>query len=312
MRSNAPATGAGTAETAPEVYVPRVHRAEVSAVRVLGPGMSRVTFAGDDLRDYPTTGIGDEYVRLFFPDAPDDELRMPVVDGRGWSYPDGVEPLEMRTYTIRDRRAGEIDIDFVLHDGGIAAEWAKQASPGQAIALNPPTALYERPAHATHQLLVADEPALPAALRIAELTAGSVATTIIAEVRSAEHELLPELPAGVDVRIVWVRGTGNGHAPSALIPALRKVAAGPGAYVWVAGEARLTREARKHLRHELGLPADAYKCIGYWTERGEEWNARYEAQGPEFDAKFQALYDSDRDIEDIIDDVSRLFEAAEL
>lgn len=80
--------------------------------------MIRVTLGGDDLLDYPTTGIGDEYVRLFFPDEAHLEPRLPFVSGRGWDYEEGVEPSQMRTYTIRDHRPGEIDIDFVIHEGG--------------------------------------------------------------------------------------------------------------------------------------------------------------------------------------------------
>ena len=107
-------TASGTEATE---YEERIHRAVVTGVKQLGPGMIRVTLGGDDLLDYPTTGIGDEYVRLFFPDEAHLEPRLPFVSGRGWDYEEGVEPSQMRTYTIRDHRSGEIDIDFVIHEG---------------------------------------------------------------------------------------------------------------------------------------------------------------------------------------------------
>ncbi|GAB3262162.1 siderophore-interacting protein [Kineosporia babensis] len=293
----------------PESYEPRVHLAEVTQVRRVSEGMARVTLGGEDMHDYPTTGIGDEYVRLFFPDEPDAGVRLPYVTAQGWEYAEGVEPSQMRTYTIREHRSGFVDVDFVLHEGGVAAAWALQARAGQRIGLNPPSALYARPEWARRQILVADEPALPAALRIAELTAGQVPTTLIAEVRGPAYQLEA---AGVDIRYVWLRGTGNGHAPSELLPALLRSGVDEQTYVWVASETRLSRHARKYLRHERALPAEAYKSIGYWTDKSEEWSARYDALGDEFKVKVRKLYDSDRDTEDIVDEVARLYEAAGL
>lgn len=290
-------------------YEPRIHRAQVLGARRVGHGMIRVTLGGDDMHDYPTTGVGDEYVRLFFPDEPDSQVRMPFLTERGWDFPEGVEPSILRTYTIRDHRPGEVDIDFVEHDGGIAAAWAQQARAGQEVGINPPRPLYERPAWARRQLLVADEPALPAALRIAELTAGDVHTTLLAEVRGAEYQLFAQTDGAT---YTWLRGTGNGHAPSELVTALERADIDAETYVWVAAETRLTRQARTYLRHQRKLPADGYKSVGYWTDKAEQWRARYDALGAEFHDRIRALYDSDRDTEEIVDEVQRLYEAAGL
>ena len=313
MTAGATASMTAAATAAPnEVYVPRIHAAEVTDVRRLGPGMVRVSFGGHDMQDYPTTGVGDEYVRLFFPDEPDGEVRMPFVADRGWDYPEGVEPSQMRTYTIRAHRGGEVDIDFVVHEGGIAADWALQAAPGQRVALNPPQGLYARPGGARRQLLIADEPALPAALRIAELTGHVVETTVLVEIRGSENELHAELEGEDPSAYRWLRGTGNGSTPSQLVDALRREPIEQDTYVWVAGEARLTRQARSYLRHELGLPAEAYKCVGYWTDTAEQWRERYDALGEEFHERLRALYASERDAEEIADEVQRMYEAAGL
>lgn len=293
----------------PENYTPRIHEAEVTDVQRLGPGMIRVILGGSDMHDYPTTGVGDEFVRLFFPDTPDADVRMPFVTDRGWEYPEGVEASQMRTYTVRGHRPGEIDIDFVEHEGGIAAAWALQARKGRRVGINPPKALYSRPDWARKQLLIADEPALPAALRIAELTAGDVETVILAEVRGPDYQLTA---AADNVQYTWLRGTGNGHAPSELLPALRRLPIDDETYVWVAGETRLTRTARAYLRHERAHASDGQKSIGYWTDNAEEWRAKYDAMGEEFQDKVRALYDSDRDTEDIVDEVFRLYDAAGL
>ncbi|MCW5252021.1 siderophore-interacting protein [Streptomyces sp. SHP 1-2] len=295
----------------PADYVPRIHRAEVTGVERTGPGMVRVRFGGSDLRDYPTTGTGDEYVRMFFPDRPGDEVRLPrITTLRGWEYPDGVEPSAMRVYTVRDHAPGRLTVDFVVHDGGVAAAWARRARPGDAVGVNPPCGLYERPGTLTRQLLVADEPGLPAALRLAELTADEVRTTLLVEVRGPAHRVRAGV-GGVDY--LWLDGSGNGVGESRLLDALRELAPGHDTYVWVATEGRLNRAVRRYLRHERGLPAHHYKCVAYWQERAEAWRARYEELGPEFASKARAVRTAEgRDPEEIADEMDGLYEAAGL
>ncbi|BAU94525.1 siderophore-iron utilization protein [Corynebacterium suranareeae] len=294
----------------PDDYEPRVHRAIVTSVRKLGQGMIRITLGGPDMHDYPTTGIGDEYVRLFFPDHPDEPVRLPFVTDRGWDYAEGVEPSQMRTYTVRKHRSGEIDVDFVEHEGGIASAWALQAQEGQELGINPPKEIYLRPVGARRQVLFADEPALPAALRIAELTASEIDTELIIEVRGAGYQLLADIPG---VSYTWLRRTGNGLAPSGLVSALERTDIDDDTYVWVAAETRVTRQARKYLRHERKLSSEMYKTMGYWTDNAEEWRARYEELGEEFHAKLRELWaDQDRDPEEITDETQRLYESVGL
>ncbi|MFI2103938.1 siderophore-interacting protein [Isoptericola sp. NPDC019693] len=294
----------------PATYEPRIHRAEVTAARRVGPGMVRVTFGGADLRDFPTTGVGDEYVRLFFPEDPDEIPRLPSVSERGWAFADGVKPSEARVYTIRRHAPEEITVDFVVHDGGIAAAWASQARPGQVLGINPPYGQYELPGTARRQILVADEPGLPAALRVAEQTAGLVPTTLVLEVRGEGHRMVADVD-GASYR--WLCGTGNGQTPSQLEEALRRLDIGDDTYVWVATEGRLNRAIRKYLRHGLGLPAGHYKCIAYWQDDSEAWRARYDELGEEFRDRIRTLWtDKERDSEEIVDDVQRMYEVAGL
>ncbi|MFD5557694.1 siderophore-interacting protein [Streptomyces sp. NPDC127068] len=120
----------------------RIHRALVTRVEALGPGLIRVTLGGGDLTDYPTTGSPDAYVRLFLPDAPDGEPWRPRVHGRGLG-------VRRRRRTVPDAHprhprapAGEVDIDFVRHDDGLAAEWAGAVLPGGAVGISRPFAQF--------------------------------------------------------------------------------------------------------------------------------------------------------------------------
>lgn len=283
----------------------RFFRAEVIQARPVCADMVRVVFGGAGLAGFASTGVGDEYLRIFFP-ADGAEPVLPVIDERGrWIYPDGAEPSPMRTYTVREfrRPRGELVVDFVVHDGGVAASWARRAAPGDVVTVNTPTGMYDPPAAMRWQLMLADAAGLPAAARILEAVPPGVRTRAVLEVPTPRHRV--ELPAGGDV--VWLYG-GNGHGPSRLSDALRaaELPAGPG-YVWVAGETAVLRDARRYLRHELKLPPSAYKVVGYWTDNGEEYNRRLAALDETTQQWLLAPWESDADEEEQEDEyIARL------
>lgn len=288
-----------------------VHRAVVVEVVLLSPGMTRIVFGGDGLEGFVSTGVGDEYLRLFLPADGHTEpvLPEPTADGY-WRFPDGEHSTVVRTYTVRawDPEARRLTIDFVIHDGGVAARWAAGAQPGHVVGVNTPRGMYAAPESITWQLLIADLTGLPAAIRLAEQAFEGVRTSIVIEVGSPADELPTELPRGVD--LTWVHG-GNGHGPSRLEGIVR-AAAFPAAqgYVWVAGEARATRAIRRYLRHELGLAADAYKVIGYWTEDSERWMQRYETLPEELRSHLRQIWqDDERDVEEVTDEYEETLEA---
>ncbi|MFI6291480.1 siderophore-interacting protein [Nonomuraea sp. NPDC050790] len=281
----------------------RIFRGEVSSVSRLSATMIRVTLALDE--DFPTTGVGDEYVRLFFPHGDDRrEVSLPEADGERWRTPEGRPAAPMRTYTVRAVRPRELDVDFVVHDGGIAARWALDAGPGDVLGLNSPTGLYDPPADLRWQVLVCDLTGLPAMARLISGTPPEVTTKVIAEIPGDDSRLdLPSLP---NVEVTWLRG-GNGAGPSRLDEAVR--AAVPpsrpldGGYVWVAGATDTLRGVRRYLRRERGLPAERYKVIGYWTPDGEAWAERFRALPADDLRRLEAIWeDTARDEEDLRDD----------
>lgn len=269
--------------------------AEVRTVETLSPAMRRVVFGGAGLADYKSTGVGDEYVRILFPDDPDRIQEVPAqLD------PELVDLERLRTYTVRahDLEAGTLTIDFVVHEGGVAAQWALQAKPGQQVLLNGPECLYSPPPDLQWQLLVADYAGAPAAIRLAEET--TAATRLVIEIAADDHRL--DVAARDGLEVLWVVG-GNGHGPSRLEEIVRSLVRPEGTgYVWVAGESRTLRGIRKHLRHELRLPATAYKSVGYWIENGERWREQYDALDPETRAQLEAMWDQPRDEEEIEDE----------
>lgn len=287
----------------------RIYRAVVLRTERLTEGMMRIVLGGEDLAGFSSTGIGDEYIRLFLPERGQQVPVYPHPKGDYWEYAPDQVAGPMRTYTIRavDREAGEISVDFVVHPGGIAADWALSVEVGSQVGFNTPTGLHELPADATWQVLLADATGLPAAARLLENAPAGIHTTAILEVSGRAHEQALDL--GADTQLRWLHG-GNGDSPSRLAQVLRELdlPEGPG-YIWVAGEARVTREARKYLRRELSLPVSHFKVVGYWTDKAEEWNERYEALGDDFKKWLDELWSTDRDPELIQDEVADAFDA---
>lgn len=281
-----------------------IHRIVAERVERLSPGMVRIVFGGEGLEGFVSTGVGDEYFRVFFPTEGQTEPNLPFPTDDGyWDFPEGVEPAPMRTYTVRDwdAEAREFTIDFVVHEGGVAAAWALHAAPGAVVGVNTPKGLYAPADGIRWQLLIADATGLPAAARLAENAPQGVRTRVVIEVASAEDELEIETPDGVELH--WVHG-GNGHAPTRIEEILRasELPSGPG-YVWVAGETKATRGVRRYLRHDLKLPSAAYKVIGYWTENAEAWRERYDALDETTHSRLMAMWDDEtRNEEDITDE----------
>lgn len=288
------------------------YQATLLSRRMLTPGMVRLTFGGAGLAGFRSTGIGDEYLRLFFPDPHTGQLALPTIDENGrWSYPEGPSKVRCSTYTVRrhDAERGELDIDFVVHEGGTASDWARAAQPGDSITINRPRGLYALPEGAQWQLLVCDATGLPALSRLLEQRPPNLPTRVFVEVAEPAHE--QPLPAGEHLTLTWLHG-GNGVGPSQLERIVRGVPrpAGPG-YVWVAGEQKAVRAIRRFVRQELQLPPSHYEIVGYWVAE-HDWDERYEALDPAIKARIEAAWASDRDPEEVQDEVDATFDTVGL
>lgn len=251
--------------------------AHVQSKSTLGTNMIRIVLGGGDLARYEPLGVPDEAVALWFrandPDA---------------------EPIG-RNYSVRafDTARAEMTIDFVVHDGGVAAQWAKRAAPGDGVELSRPRSWY-RPAPDTRwQLLVADLAGLPALARILEERDPAVPAHVVAEV--IDEQELAMLPQAPGVTVEWSTGTGNGVAPSVLADRVRarSLPSGPG-YAWFAGEAGEARAVRKFLRTDHGWGRDRLDVIGYWRADAERWTARYERVQDEMIAVYQGALEAGR------------------
>ncbi|PPK97909.1 NADPH-dependent ferric siderophore reductase [Kineococcus xinjiangensis] len=305
------------------VTAPRYRPFHLQVVRRqrLSPGFVRITLGGADLADFGAAGW-DQRIKVVPPvagrrwqDAPEDWF--------GWwrALPEETRP-PMRTYTVRAARpaAGEIDVDFVLHDvdtaqaglqrtgpehAGPAATWAATATPGDRVVVIGPSAPgtgrmwgveFAPPPAARSVLLAGDETAVPAISAILEALPQHLHVTALLEVPQAA-DILP-LTTAADARIEWMpragsraphgrllteavrRHTAGLGATGAQVPVLEdvdvdagllwEVPDAPGAcgqdglYAWLAGEAGMVKELRRHLVREVGVPRESVAFMGYW------------------------------------------------
>ncbi|MEJ2860806.1 siderophore-interacting protein [Actinomycetospora flava] len=245
-------------------YPIRIRRLEIAGTRRVGPAMLRMTLTGPELAGFESHSVVDEHVKLIFPDD-DGGLRVPEQDGLMLFWPKPMPPT--RDYTVRrhDPEAGELDLDVVLHPGGLASEWASRAQPGELVWVAGPPAGLAVPGSYDRYLLAGDTTALPAIARWVENMPPDTRGWVFVEVADAAEEVDLGAPAGVTVTWLHRDGVAPGRS-DVLASAVRAVAVPPGesVYVWVAGEAGSIKPLRRWVRDDLGLdPADV-SITGYW------------------------------------------------
>ncbi|MEV3920435.1 siderophore-interacting protein [Actinomadura coerulea] len=239
----------------------------------LGPSMVRITFGGESV-DAFATGGRDQRFKLFLPHPHQDAPVMPR-DGDGdtwfadWRALDPAVRGIMRSYTVRDKRPGELDVDFALHmDGasGPAARWAAAAGAGDRVTVLGPTGPdnggYDfRPPPGAPVVMAGDLTALPAiAGNLAWLPAGTSAQVWIDVPDPGDRQ---DLPTASGARVSWV-------TPGGLLDAVRAASIPDGAYAWIAGESAAVKALRRHLVNERGLDRRAVTFTGYWRRGATE------------------------------------------
>ncbi len=245
---------------------------QVKHIEPLTPHLARITFTGDELHDF-TSASFDDHLKVFFPAPGADKPVLPVAGPDGPVFPEGERPVA-RDYTPRrfDRNAGELIIDFVLHDVGPASDWAAQAQVGHYVGIGGPRGSFVIPDGFDWHLLIGDETALPAiGRRLEELPAGTRVAAVL-EVRDPSAQI--EFDTKADLYAIWSyrseqNSDGDSHE-SGLLKAVRETFLPDGeGYVWAAGESATIRAVRQHLTAERGIDKSRIRAASYW-KRGAQ------------------------------------------
>lgn len=213
----------------------------------LTPQLLRLTLGGSDLVGFHTYQA-DDHVRIVLAD-PDGTLRAPTPnDHDELDWPRPMPPS--RKYTVRSYRpeVQELDLDFVLHEGGLASTWAKEAAIGDSVAVAGPPGAVAFPHHHAYYVFAVDATALPAAARWLEEAPADVRGHLLID--STEYDYPLAERDGVEVE--WVDHRGLSDAVQALeLP--------DDTFVFVAGEADDIKPLRSWCRGRF----DAL-ITGYW------------------------------------------------
>jgi NADPH-dependent ferric siderophore reductase len=238
-----------------------VHGLQLLRREQVTPRMVRLVLGGDEVAALePRTP--DEHVKIIFPDE-SGELRLPTVGEKGLEWP---RPFpETREYTIRriDHAAGEVWIDFVVHEGGLASDWAQRVEPGTPVWITGPRPTYLVPAAFGHHVLLADHTALPAVARwLEELPEATTAQVAVAVPTAADEQPLAQRP-GVDV--TWFHEDDPAYGPGTLGDHLASLTLpeGTAVYLWAAGEAGVLKPMRTWARQH-GFARGTCDIAGYW------------------------------------------------
>lgn len=236
---------------------PPWRRVEVAAVEELSPRLAQITLAGPELAGFPVPDPAAS-VRLLLPAGR--ELVIPTWTGNEFLLPGGERP-SIRTFTPLRYRPDEVrlDVEIVLHPGGVAAEWAASAAQGDQAAVSGPGRGYTVGYDATGHHLFGDETALPAIRQLLEV----VPPPVEAHIEVVDPRARLELPAAV----VWHELPPGAPPGETLLAAVTEAAFEPGSRVWAAGEAAGMQRIRRHLFEDRNMSRADAVVRGYWKKR---------------------------------------------
>ena len=218
-----------------------LHIRDVEVVRIatLGDSFVAVTFRGEGLARFVSASF-DDHVKF-------------IIDG-----PDG-EPVRRDFTPLHyDAAARELTLEFALHEGGAASDWARAATVGQRAIIAGPRGSMIIPPDQDWHLLLGDRSALPAIRRrLAELPKGAK-VIVIAVAASADRLPLPTL-AALDLH--WV------DSDAGLVAALGALELPPGqGFAWFGGEAATAKAVRALLADDKGMQKEALRVSAYWKQ----------------------------------------------
>jgi len=245
---------------------PTFRTVQVKHVHRLTPHALRVTFTGEELEGFTTKGPA-EHIRLFFPFPGEEKPVMPVWGPNGPELAPGQQRPISRVYTPRhwDPATRELDVEFVVHGEGPGSSWAEGAAPGATVVVAGPGGPYQVDPEAEWFLIGGDHAALPAIGTILDVLPASAHADVYVEVEGATEE--QRLDSQAQLSVTWLHGAAEEVPGRRLEEAIRSapLPEGPGR-IFIACEATIMRNIRRHLLHERGLARSIVHTHGYWKQ----------------------------------------------
>jgi len=261
-------------EAIPQAYYPefdiKIRELQVLRRTSVTPRMVRVTLGGPNLDGFESH-VAYEHVKLVFPDPDTGITRYPTQDGDHLDWPRPFPPT--RDYTIRryDAEAQQIDIDFVVHPGGRASEWAQTCEIGSTLWVAGPRPDLMIPPAFTFLVILGDETALPAIGRWLEEWPEGTRGVVAVEIHDDEER--QDLPVPDGVTLTWLSREGAPAGSTTLLGDFARSIQLPTdehVYVFAQGEAGCIKPVRTWARAH-GFGKGNSDIGGYWRvgKKGE-------------------------------------------
>lgn len=243
----------------------KMRELRVKNIQSLSPTLKRITFTGEELKDFVSLSP-DDHVKIFFPYPGEEKAVLPTFTKDGPVVEGDRKPL-MRDYTPRryDNNLLELDIDFVLHGEGVGSQWADSAQIGKTLNIAGPRGSRIVPYAFDWYLMIGDECAIPSfARRITELPENAKGLIFI---EVASEEQIVELPQHSHFEVKWVlRKDLPAGSTQPLKEALMKTAFPTGDFFsWVSCEKACAMDLKDFLITVRGAEDSWVKATGYWS-----------------------------------------------
>lgn len=243
----------------------------VKQVETIAGCFRRIVLEGEQLQGFSSKGF-DDHTKLFFPATPGDEVTPPTVSDDGIVWPDGPRP-QSRDYTPLsfNAKTQELTLDFYLHDGGVASQWAEHAQPGDPLVIGGPRGSLVVPLTYGWQLYVCDETGLPAVKRrLADLRDGGANPHITLVVRAKSAQCVEYLDPGPEISVEWIitEGRSTEQADAAVMNKLLSLALPDADYfVWLTGEAQFVKAMSDYFTLTRKMDPTFVRSVAYWHQK---------------------------------------------
>lgn len=237
----------------------------VAHIDDLTPRTRRITFTGENLERY----AADDQIhcRLLFQPHGNTAPQWPLLNDDGKIVWPKSGQIPTRVYTIRriDAAAGEIEIEFTLHQAaGPARRWAQAARVGDQVGILGPAAYGPKPA--SWYVLAGDETGLPGIARILAGLPRAARGIAFIEIDHPDEEqnlIKPE-----ELILHWLHRDGAAPGTTTLLRDAIRTCEWPDdlatAFFWGGFEYQTFKDIHHFLRQEIGLPAGRRILHSHW------------------------------------------------
>ena len=235
----------------------RVRRATVISTAEIAPHLRRLVVGSDEFYDFPADQVG-TYVKVLLPHYGQNDVEIDLK---------AANPAPKRSYTIRaiDTINHTITLDFVVNQHrGIATDWAKQAKPGDKLAIAGPGPKKLTDFSQSQYLLIADLTSVNAVNGYLQQLPATADVDVIIHVADSQDIIkLDTIEAHTKHHIKWLVTTKPQSELVAKIESyLNQYTEKP--LIFMGLEGSLVRTIQNLAKEQFAIPSEKIVCSAYW------------------------------------------------